>query len=93
MRFSPTECIVAAVITYTYTHTPLIKKYLRRRDHPTTSPARSPGEAGSIIQRHLPQLPMESGPFILFINLHSDSERKGREKKGSEAETAKRENA
>lgn len=62
------------------------KKYQRRRDHPTTSPAGSPGETGGIIQRHLPQLPMESGPFILLINLHGDSERKRREKKGSEAE-------
>lgn len=69
-----------------YTHTPLIKKYQRRRDHPNNIPGRSPGEAGSIIQRHLPQLPMESGPCILLINLHSDSERKRREKKGSETE-------
>lgn len=39
-----------------------------------------------MIQRHLPLLPMESGPFILLINLHGDSERKRREEKGSEAE-------
>lgn len=85
-RFSPTEYIVASVITYSTPPPPPNKKYQRRRDHPTTSPAGSPGETGGIIQRHLPQLPMESGPFILLINLHGDSERKRREKKGSEAE-------
>lgn len=61
------------------------KKTSKESRSPHNIPGRSPGEAGGIIQRHLPQLPMESGPFILLINLHGDSERKRREKKGSEA--------